>query len=64
MNHVTAGQYYPVDSVVHGLDPRAKLIALFLYYVLLFFCRDLYAYLYAAALCGASVALSKVPRDD
>lgn len=61
MNHVTAGQYYPVDSPVHGVDPRAKLIALFLYYVLLFFCRDFYAYLYAAALCAASIALSKVP---
>lgn len=61
MNHVAAGQYYPVASPIHGIDPRAKLIALFLYYVLLFLCRDFYTYLYAAALCAGAVALSKVP---
>lgn len=61
MNHVTAGQYYPVDSPVHRLDPRAKLIALFLYYIFLFLCHDLYTYLFAALLCAVAMAFSKVP---
>lgn len=61
MNHVTAGQYYPVDSVVHRLDPRTKLIALFLFYILLFLCRDFYAYLFAGTLCIVSMILSRVP---
>jgi energy-coupling factor transport system permease protein len=61
MNHVIAGQYYPVDSVMHRLDPRTKLIALFFYYIMLFLSRDIYAYFFAVVLCAVSMALTKVP---
>lgn len=39
MRDVSFGQYYPVDSVVHRLDPRNKLILVILYIVSLFFIR-------------------------
>ena len=33
---ITIGQYYPVDSPVHRLDPRTKLMALIVYVAILF----------------------------
>jgi len=26
LNHLTLGQYVPADSVIHRMDPRAKII--------------------------------------
>ena len=36
LKDITIGQYFPGDSILHRLDPRAKLIAVFLYIVALF----------------------------
>ena len=33
---ITLGQYFPVDSPVHRLDPRTKLILLVMYIVAVF----------------------------
>ena len=30
MNNLVFGKYIPIDSLMHKLDPRAKLIGLFL----------------------------------
>ena len=30
MRDITIGQYYPVESIVHSLDPRTKLMSAFL----------------------------------
>ena len=27
LTDITLGQYYPGSSVIHGLDPRAKILA-------------------------------------
>lgn len=61
MKNFSAGQYYPVSSPIHRLDPRTKLIALFLYYIFLFFCKGVYAFLLAIAICAMIMVLSKVP---
>ena len=33
---ITIGQYYPVESVIHRLDPRTKLAITFVYLISLF----------------------------
>ena len=37
---ITIGQYYAVDSPVHKLDPRVKLMGTLLYCVLLFLVKN------------------------
>ena len=39
MKDVSFGQYYPVESPIHRLDPRIKLLAVVLYIVGIFFIR-------------------------
>ena len=41
LRDITLGQYYPVDSPVHRLDPRAKIVLAFLYLIAVFLVRDL-----------------------
>lgn len=58
---ITVGQYYPVDSVVHRLDPRVKLLGTLVFIVSLFFFDNFYGYIAAALYLGTVIALSKVP---
>lgn len=44
MREVALGQYYPVKSVVHRLDPRIKLIMMVLYIVMIFFITTFIGY--------------------
>ena len=37
MRDVSFGQYYPTGSVIHRLDPRAKIIFMLIYMVIIFF---------------------------
>ena len=46
---ITIGQYYPVDSVLHRLDPRVKLNIAFFYIVSLFLDKN--PVLFAIAIC-------------
>ena len=39
LRDITLGQYFPGDSVIHRLDPRSKLVWVFLYIVALFQAR-------------------------
>lgn len=58
---ITIGQYYMVDSPIHRLDSRFKLVATFVYIVCLFIINDIYTYAFSIlALCGV-IAVSKVP---
>ena len=41
---ITIGQYYPVESVVHRLDPRTKLFGTLIYIISLFFADNLLCY--------------------
>ena len=36
LRDITIGQYYPVESKIHDLDPRVKLIAVLVYLISLF----------------------------
>ncbi|MBP3815624.1 MAG: energy-coupling factor transporter transmembrane protein EcfT [Firmicutes bacterium] len=58
---ITLGQYYASESPIHRLDPRTKIIAVFLFIVELFLAKSFLGF----ALCGAALAvvviLSGVP---
>ena len=38
---ITLGQYYPVDSVLHRMDPRTKLFGTLVFIVSLFFANSI-----------------------
>ena len=58
---VTLGQYFPGRSLIHRLDPRAKIILLIAYLVIIF-CTFNYLSLAVVALFTAfCVAFSGVP---
>lgn len=61
LRDITLGQYYPVDSPVHRLDPRAKILLAFLYIVAVFLVRDLYLYIPVLAYLVLATFLSKLP---
>lgn len=61
LRDITIGQYYSVDSLIHRMDPRFKIIASMLYLVSLFLVNDLFAYPVVLAFIGLSIWLSKVP---
>ena len=44
LNNITMGQYYPVESPVHRLDPRTKLLLTIAYIVIVFLAGTLAGY--------------------
>lgn len=61
MKDVSFGQYYPVQSPIHRLDPRVKLLATILYIVAIFFIRAFVGFALAAVFLLAVILLSRVP---
>lgn len=61
MRDISFGQYYPTNSVVHRLDPRAKLIFTLLYMVFIFFVNSYTSYLLVAVFLLATTLMAKVP---
>ena len=58
---ITIGQYYPVNSILHRLDPRTKIVCTIMYLVSLFLFDNIYGYLVAAVFLGITICISKVP---
>jgi energy-coupling factor transport system permease protein len=58
---ITIGQYYPIESRIHGLDPRTKLAMTFGFIISLFFGTKLLVYLIAATFLAIVIKISKVP---
>lgn len=61
LRDITLGQYYPVDSVIHRLDPRVKLLATLIYLISLFVMNSFTGYLIAALVLAVLVKFSRVP---
>lgn len=61
LRHVTIGQYLPVGSPIHRLDPRAKIVGLGLLLVAVALCASLPALAVALALVVGLVALARAP---
>ena len=58
---ITLGQYYPVDSVIHRMDPRTKLFGTMVFIISLFLANSIVAYAVATVFLILAVRISKVP---
>lgn len=58
---ITIGQYYPVHSYIHSLDPRVKLLGSFIYITMIFFADNAFSYLFSACCLFIVIYMSRVP---
>lgn len=58
---ITIGQFYNVDSLIHRLDPRVKIMITLVYVLMLFVSKNPIAYLIAFLALTCYTILSKVP---
>lgn len=58
---ITIGQYYPVASPIHKLDPRTKILGTLIYIIALFFVKHFIGYGFVALSLYAAIRISKVP---
>ncbi len=61
LTDITLGQYYPGDSFLHRMDPRAKILCTMIFIVAIFLAGSLWSYLLVTAFIGLSIAVSGVP---
>lgn len=61
LTDITLGQYYPGSSVIHGLDPRAKILATLLFIAAIFFAESMLSYGVLALFVAAVILLSRLP---
>ncbi|WP_311481110.1 energy-coupling factor transporter transmembrane component T [uncultured Anaerococcus sp.] len=61
MTNITIGQYLPFDSFIHKLDPRVKIIGVFLYIITIFFVKDFLTYIPFVVFLMAVLTISKIP---
>ncbi len=61
LRDITIGQYYPSDSVVHHMDPRFKILATFVFLVLLFYVKTLIAYIPFILFLALVIRVTRVP---
>lgn len=60
MNDLVFGKYIPIDSILHRLDPRAKLIALFIMIAAIFVPKSWYAFLLIAIVLFICLLLARI----
>ena len=61
LNNITMGQYYPVDSKVHRLDPRVKLILTIVFIVTVFLAKSFLGYAVILGFVWLTSRLANVP---
>ena len=61
MKNITMGQYYPVDSFVHRLDPRMKIILTILMIVAVFMVHSLVGYAIVLGFVYMTARMANVP---
>ena len=61
MRDMAFGQYYPTNSPLHRLDPRAKLIFSLLYMVFIFFAKSYTAFFYVCIFLTIVTIVAKIP---
>lgn len=61
MKGVAFGQYYPAESPVHRLDPRAKVVMAILYIICTFLCKNLTGFLVLTLSAAFLVVISHIP---
>lgn len=61
MDNMILGRYIPGDSIIHRLDPRSKLLAMFLLIVISFWANNPITNLLLFVVAGIFISLSGVP---
>lgn len=61
ITNITIGQHYPTDSIIHKLDPRVKILGVFIYVTVLFISKNFLAYFLASLFLVATIYTSNVP---
>lgn len=61
LKDITIGQYYPINSIVHRLDPRVKIIFTFVFMISLFIIKTFVPYIFVFVILSLVIILSKVP---
>lgn len=59
--NLTIGQHYPIDSPVHELDPRVKIIITFIFIISLFIIKNFLTYIFVIIFLGIAIKMSRVP---
>ncbi|MBR3227576.1 MAG: energy-coupling factor transporter transmembrane protein EcfT, partial [Erysipelotrichaceae bacterium] len=60
MNNIVFGKYIPIKSIIHDLDPRAKIAALFVMIAAVFIPKSWYCYALLGAVILFVVVLSHI----
>jgi len=60
LKDITLGQFFPGNTIVHKLDPRAKLVLTLVYITALFMSKGLFAYILMLAVLLTCIFLSKI----
>ena len=60
MKSFSFGQYYPVNSPIHSLDPRSKILLALLYIVSSFMCKNIFSFALLFLSVFALVLLSRI----
>lgn len=58
---ITLGQYFPMDSVVHKLDPRMKLLFVTSFIVMVFLSNNFISLAFCFGVTALVIAISKIP---
>ena len=58
MNKLVFGEYIPIDSPIHSLDPRTKIIALFIVIIAIFIPSSWWCYLFLGVILLITVLMS------
>lgn len=61
LRDITIGQFYPVDSPIHRLDARVKIVAVFCYLISLFVFSSFWGYFVVTLFLTGIIVLSHVP---
>lgn len=61
LKDITLGQYFPMDSKLHKLDSRTKILMMLLAIIAIFMTQSFYSYCLITLFIGFIIALSKVP---
>ncbi|WP_080849026.1 energy-coupling factor transporter transmembrane component T family protein [Cytobacillus gottheilii] len=61
MEKMIFGRYVPAESIIHRMDPRSKLILIFLFVCVVFIANNVYTYAALIIYTFAMILLSKVP---
>ena len=58
---ITLGQYFPMDSIIHKLDPRAKLLFTVVFIVMAFACNNFVSLFFCLLMATVVIKCSKIP---